>query len=169
MGFINGAFGCFTDLVSGLNALGGGVGKISSVLRPVRPVSVKAFEAFKITGTTFVSMINPLDGVVDMIAGGGRAITSFGKMLTTGVFALTESGISRLQTCVDRLRGYFGGFAAEAAARLSRQSRIVGVMGRVNSTQIVATLDNGKWYALDKNGTPVGRVIDNFVAPATAH
>lgn len=168
MGFINGAFGCFTDLVSGLNALGGGVGKISSVLRPVRPVSVKAFEAFKITGTTFVSMINPLDGVVDMIAGGGRAITSFGKMLTTGVFALTESGISRLQTCVDRLRGYFGGFAAEAAARLSRQSRIVGVMGRVNSTQIMATLDNGKWYALDKNGTPVGRVIDNFVVPATA-
>ncbi|MNH85477.1 hypothetical protein D3C81_289390 [compost metagenome] len=169
MGFINGAFGCFTDLVSGLNALGGGVGKISSALRPVRPVSVKAFEAVKITGTTLVSMMNPLDGVVDMIAGGGRAITSFGKMLTTGVFALTESGISRLQTCVDRLRGYFGGFAAEAAARLSRQSRIVGVMGRVNSTQIVATLDNGKWYALDKNGTPVGRVIDNFVAPATAH
>lgn len=162
---INGAFGCFTDLVSGLNALVGGVGKISVVLKSINPVSVKAFEAFKITGTTFVSMINPLDGVVDLIAGGGRAVSSFGRMLTTGVFALTESGISRMQTCVDRLRGYFGGFAAEAAGKLSRRSKVVGVMGRVNGTQFEAALADGKWYALDSSGNPVGRALEGFVAP----
>ena len=161
---INGAFGCFTDLISGLNALAGGVGKISVVMKSVSSVIVKAFETLKITGVTLLSAVNPLDGIPDLIAGGGRAVGAFGKMLSGGSFALTEAGVSRLGTCVDRLRGYFGGFASGAASRLPLRAKVVSVMGRLDNTPITATLDDGKWFALDRNGNPIGRPLDNFIA-----
>lgn len=168
MQMINGAFGCFADVVSGLNTLIGGVGKISNVLKSVSPISIKAFDAFKISGTTIISMINPLDGLPSLLAGGGRTVLTFGKALTTGVFTLTEAGVARLQTCVERLRGFFGGVAGGVASRLPRQAKFVGVMGRLNDTNLMATLQNDKWYVLDQSGSPVGRALENFGVSVTA-
>ncbi|AWY39335.1 hypothetical protein DKY63_05215 [Pseudomonas putida] len=156
MRFINGAFGCFTDLASGLNTLVGGAGRITKALSSIVPVSIKAFEAIKITGTTLISLINPLDGLPDLIAGGARTVGSLRKILTSGVFALTDSGVGHLQVCLDRLRAFFGGAASGAATRLPRS--IAGTMGQVNGSD-VAWVDN-KWYALDIDGNPIGRALD---------
>jgi hypothetical protein len=166
--FINGAFGCFTDLISGLNALAGGAVRISNVLKSVSSITVKAFETLKITGGTLLSAVNPLDGIPDLIAGGGRALGAFGKLLMNGSFALTEAGISRLSTCVDRLRAYFGGFASAAAGRVPRRANLASVIGRINNTNVAAILESGKWYALDQRGNPIGRPLNNFVATPTA-
>lgn len=165
--FINGAFGCFTDLVSGLSALAGGAGKLSTLVKSVAPIRVKAFEAIKITGTTIVAAVNPLDGVPDLVAGGARAVQSFGKILKSGVFTLTQAGIGRLQTCLDRLRCFFGGTAAGTATiKLSnRVNRVAnGVEGTFNGTRVVASRVSGKWYTLDNNGNPMGPPINNFIA-----
>lgn len=159
MRFINGAFGCFADLIAGLSALAGGAARISKSLSSVVPISIKAFEAVKITGTTIVSLINPLDGMPDLIVGGGRAIGSFRKVLASGVFSLTEAGASHLQTCVERLRGFFGGMASGTASRLPRS--LTNSLGRVNGTSATATQINNKWYVLDTNGNPIGRALDN--------
>ncbi|WP_433735335.1 hypothetical protein [Pseudomonas putida] len=158
MRFINGAFGCFTDLVSGLSALAGGAAKISKTLNSVVPVSIKAFEAVKVTGTTVISMINPLDGLPDLIVGGGRAIGSLRKVLTSGVFTLTQAGTSHLQACVDRLRGFFGGMVNGASTRLPRS--VTTSLGRVNGTETLATQIDNKWYVLDTDGYPIGRALD---------
>lgn len=161
MRLINGAFGCFTDLASALNTLVGGAGRITRLLGAVVPVRTKAFEAIKITGSTIVSLINPLDGLPDLVAGGARVATSFRKILTSGVFALTEAGIGHLQVCLDRLRGFFGGMANGAASRLPRS--VTSTMGRVNGTRAMVTRLNDKWYALDSIGNPIGRALDPSV------
>ncbi|WP_448110863.1 hypothetical protein [Pseudomonas lini] len=165
--FINGAFGCFTDLVSGLSTLAGGAGKLSTLVKSVAPIRVKAFEAIKITGTTIVAAVNPLDGMPDLVAGGARAVQSFGKILKSGVFTLTQAGIGRLQTCLDRLRCFFGGTAAGAATiKLSNRVNKVanGVEGTFNGTRVVASRVGRKWYTLDNNGNPMGPPINNFIA-----
>ena len=159
MRFINGAFGCFTDLISSLSTLAGGATRISKGLSAVAPISIKAFEAVKVTGSTLIALINPLDGMRELVAGGGRAIGSFRKFLTSGAFALTESGTSHLQTCVDRLRGFFGGMASGTATRVPRS--VTTTLGRVNGTHAVVTQINNKWYALDNKGNPIGRALDN--------
>ncbi|WP_077048805.1 hypothetical protein [Pseudomonas sp. KK4] len=159
MRFINGAFGCFTDLISALSTLAGAATRIPQALSFVGPITTKAFEAIKITGTTIVSLVNPLDGLPDLIASGGRAVGSLRRVLTSGVFALTESGTSHLQTCVDRLRGFFGGMAGAGASRLPRS--VSSTMGRWNGTNTAVIQLGNKWYALDDNGDPIGRALDH--------
>lgn len=157
--FINGAFGCFTDLISALSTLAGAATRIPQALNLVGPITTRAFEAIKITGTTVVALINPLDGLPDLVVSGGRALGSLRKVLTSGVFALTESGTSHLQTCVDRLRGFFGGMAGSTAYRLPRS--VSSTMGRWNGTNAVVIQLGNTWYALDDNGEPIGRALDN--------
>ncbi|WP_030131391.1 hypothetical protein [Pseudomonas sp. QTF5] len=168
--FINGAFGCFADLVSGLGTLAGGVGKVSNVLKSVAPISVKVFEAMRITGNNIVSVINPLDGVPDLVAGGARALHSVSRIVKSGVFTLTQTGIARLQTCANRLRGFFGGAATGAASiQLSHRINALanGVAGTINGTSVTAIQASGKWYALDNNGHPMGPPIEHFIALPT--
>ncbi len=160
---INGAFGCYADLMSGMNTLVGGVGKISNVLKSVAPFSTKAFEALKITGTTIGSMINPLDGLPYLLVSSGRSMTTFGKFLTSGAFVLTETGIGKLQTCVDRLRGFFGGFAGGAAAKLPSKTNIARVLGTFNGATVNATMESDRFYALDGSGNPIGPPLESFV------
>lgn len=166
MRFINGAFGCFTDLVSILNTVAGGVGKLSNALKSVAPIRAKAFEVLRLAGQTTVSLVNPLDGVSGVAAGGARTLGGFARLFKSGAFAFTKTGIGHLQTSVDRLRGYFGGFASGAAgtALPNRMNTFAHrVTGTVDGTDITAIRDNGKWYALDKNGNPIGRALDNFI------
>ncbi|MNF94436.1 hypothetical protein D3C84_771460 [compost metagenome] len=174
MRFINGAFGCFTDAISGLNTMAGGLSKGVPAVRSATSTTAKAVEAFKIAGKTMVSLVNPLDGVPGMIVGfsglvtGGvaRAVSGFPKLFKSGVFALTKDGIASMQACTDRLRAFFGGHASGAAAPFqpSRVNTVVNnVSGTVNGTEITAIRENGKWYALDRNGNPIGRALDNFM------
>ncbi|WP_433771083.1 hypothetical protein [Pseudomonas putida] len=158
MRFINGAFGCFTDLISGLNNLIGGAARIKEVLNSVVPVTVKAFEAIKITGSTVLSLVNPLDGIPDLVAGGARAVGTLRTILTSGVLALTESGVGHLQVCVDRLRGFFGGMASGAASRLHRP--VANTIGRINGTNAMVARIKDKLYVLDDSGNPIGRALD---------
>jgi hypothetical protein len=163
MGFINGAFGCFTDLTSILNTVVGGLGRITTMLKTSAPVSFKVFESIKVTGSTLFSAVNPFDGVPGLVAGGARAINSFSKILVSGMSSLTDVGYSRMSTCLDRLRGFFGGAAAGAGAKLPRRTKLMNVMGRVNGTRIQATSQNGTWYAMDNFGNPFGRGLENFI------
>ncbi|MDD0995383.1 hypothetical protein M5G20_05820 [Pseudomonas sp. TNT2022 ID1044] len=174
MRFINGVFGCFTDAISGLNTMAGGLSKGVPAVRSATSTTAKAVEAFKIAGKTMVSLVNPLDGVPGMIVGfsglvtGGvaRAVSGFPKLFKSGVFALTKDGIASMQACTDRLRAFFGGHASGAAAPFqpSRVNTVVNnVSGTVNGTEITAIRENGKWYALDRNGNPIGRALDNFM------
>jgi hypothetical protein len=166
MRFINGAFGCFTDLVSSLSTVAGGVGKLSTVLKSITPIRAKAFEVIKLAGQTTVSLVNPLDGVSGLVAGGARTVGGFAKLCKSGMFTLTGTGIGRLQTSLDRLRGWFGGFASGAAGAVqpNRMNTFINqVTGTVDGSEITAIRDNGKWYALDKTGSPIGRALDNFI------
>ncbi|MCY1465629.1 hypothetical protein D9M71_838020 [compost metagenome] len=65
---------------------------------------------------------------------------------------------------MDRLRGFFGGFAGSFSSQVSHGAKVIGVAGRVDGADITATLENGKWYALDDNGNPFGRPLDNFIS-----
>ncbi|KPH00234.1 hypothetical protein AEQ67_08455 [Pseudomonas sp. RIT-PI-q] len=166
MRFINGAFGCFTDLISSLSTVAGGVGKLSTVLKSITPIKAKAFEVIKLAGQTTVSLVNPLDGVSGLVAGGARTVGGFAKLCKSGMFTLTGTGIGRLQTSLDRLRGWFGGFASGAAGAVqpNRMNTVINqVSGTVDGSEITAIRDNGKWYALDKTGSPIGRALDNFI------
>ncbi|MGF6330636.1 hypothetical protein ABH909_003514 [Pseudomonas sp. BS3782 TE3695] len=166
MRFINGAFGCFTDLVSSLGTVAGGVGKLSTVLKSITPIRAKAFEVIKLAGQTTVSLVNPLDGVSGLVAGGARTLGGFARLCKSGMFTLAGTGIGSLQTCLDRLRGWFGGFASGAAGAVqpNRMNTFINqVTGTVDGSEITAIRDNGKWYALDKTGSPIGRALDNFI------
>lgn len=166
MRFINGAFGFFTDLVSSLSTVAGGVGKLSTVLKSITPIRAKAFEVLKLAGQTTVSLVNPLDGVSGLVAGGARAVGGFARLCKSGMFTLTGTGIGHLRTSLDRLRGWFGGFASGAAEGV-QPNRMITVANRVTGTvdgsEITAIRDNGKWFALDENGSPIGRALDNFI------
>ncbi|WP_237880970.1 hypothetical protein [Pseudomonas sp. PGPR40] len=70
MGLINGAFGCYTDVVAGLNGLVRGAGKVVGLLKSAVPVRLKAFDALQTTVSTVVSAINPLSGFGDLLVGG---------------------------------------------------------------------------------------------------
>lgn len=172
MRFINGAFGCFTDAISSLNTIASGMSKGVAAVGAASSTTAKAVNAFRFAGKTMVSLINPLDGVPGMIAGlsglatGGlaRAVSGLPKLFKSGVFALTKDGVARMQACTDRLRAFFGGHAGAAAAPFqpSRVNTVVNnVSGTVNGTEITAIRENGKWYALDRNGNPIGRALDN--------
>ncbi|MGE8150313.1 hypothetical protein ACQKP5_03580 [Pseudomonas vancouverensis] len=167
MRFINGAFGCMTDLISVINTLVGGVAKVGGVLKSAVPASFKVFEALKITGTTLSSAINPIDGVPDVLAAGARVVRNFSKGLSNGMLTLTEASISHANTCLDRLRAFFGGAAAGSAKRLPRRAKILNVVGKINGTAVIATTDKGKWYAVDDYGNPMGRALSNFIVPTT--
>jgi hypothetical protein len=158
--FINGAFGCFTDVLSIALAAGS---TLPGVFKSVVPIRTKVFELIKFGGELF----NPLGGVSGLVAGGVRTVGGFARLFKSGAFTLIKTNIAHLQTCVDRLRGYFGGFASGAAApaQPSRVNTFVHrVTGTVDGTDITAIRENGKWYALDKKGNPIGRALDNFIA-----
>lgn len=160
MRFINGAFGCFTDALSIALAAGS---TLPGVFKSVVPIRTKVFELIKFGAELF----NPLGGVTGLVAGGARTIGGFARLFKSGAFTLTKTSIAHLQACTDRLRGYFGGFASGAAApaQPSRVNTFVNrVPGTVDSSDITAIRENGKWYALDKKGNPIGRALDNFMA-----
>jgi len=170
MGLINGAFGCFTDTVSSLSGLLGGAGKTLQVLKSAAPVKLKAFEAFTITASSAVSVINPLSGLPDLIVGGAVGVRRFGSMLASQVFRLTDNGVARLQTGMDQLRCFFGGFAANAGNfNLPKRVNTLGapVNGIYRNANFTAIQSNGNWYALDRGGDPYGQPLVEFKLSGT--
>jgi len=165
MGLINGAFGCFTDTVSSLSGMLGGAGKALRVLKSAAPVKLKAFEAFTITVSSAVSVINPLSGLPDLIVGGAVGVRRFGSMLASQVFRLTDNGVARLQAGMDQLRCFFGGFAANAGnINLPKRVNTLGapVNGIYRNANFTAIQSNGNWYALDRGGDPYGQPLVEF-------
>ncbi|NUT76703.1 hypothetical protein HNO86_16790 [Pseudomonas sp. C1C7] len=165
LGLINGAFGCFTDATSSLFGLVGRAGNAMSAVRSISPVPVKAFELMKISVGTVNSVINPFSGLPDLVEGSARAVRSGGKMLISRVFAVTPSGIGRLQTGVDKVRSFFGSAAIEAAGRKlpnwanSNQALMEGVHRGANTTAI---FKDNKWYGVDHRGKPYGAELEGF-------
>ncbi|MCP1495813.1 hypothetical protein J2Y86_000520 [Pseudomonas migulae] len=164
MGLINGAFGCFTDAVSGLFALVGGAGKAASVLNSDSPFKVKAFEFMKTGVGTANSLINPASGLLDLLGGTARGVRSFGKMLTSRVFEITQNGLGRLQTGVDQIRCFLGGAAMEAGKKMpawmnAEHKLVNGVNRGTNSTAI---FQSNKWFGVDSRGKPVGPALLGF-------
>jgi hypothetical protein len=165
VGLVNGAFGCLTDAVSSLFGLSGGAGKIASVVRSISPVRVKAFEAFKITGGSVLSVINPLSGLPDLVAGSARGLRRFGNLITSGVFDVTQNGLGRLQAGIERVRCFVGGMASSAAGPvlpswIDADPWVKGVRLGINVTAI---RDSERWYAVDPEGLPFGPPLTDFV------
>ncbi|HEF4763236.1 TPA: hypothetical protein SAN82_005714 [Pseudomonas putida] len=161
MGLVKGGIGCFGDVVSALFGLGGVAGKAVGMIRSFAPAPVKAFNVLKITVKAGVSVVNPISGLPDLVAGAYGGL----KRVTHRVFEVTQSGITRLQCGIDQLRAFLGGPASEAANNMvvkwtrPRNPIFNGIFNGTDGTAIHA----GKWYAFDKYGGPLGPVLENFL------
>lgn len=164
MGTINGAFGCYTDVVSSLFGLVGGAGKAVGVIKSVAPINFKAFELMKISAGSIVSVINPMSGFADLISGTARGVRRVGRMLVSRVFDVTQNGIARLQTAIDQLRCFLGGIAGEAGRKVVgwvSPDRIV-VNGLHRGTNTTAIQSKNHWYGVGLDGVPFGPGLVGF-------
>lgn len=165
MGLINGVFGCFSDAVSSLSGLVGGVSTAVGVVKSVSPVKVKAFELMKISAGSVHSVINPLSGLPDLLSGTARGMRRFGQMLTSRVFDITQNGLGRLQTGLNQVRGFFGGAAGAAGKKMSGwvDADHALMQGIHRGTNTTAIHQNNKWYGVDNSGRPFGPALVGFI------
>lgn len=94
-----------------------------------------------------------------------EALRRFGSMMASQVFRLTDNGVARLQTGMDQLRCFFGGFAANAGSiNLPKRVNTLGapVNGIYRNANFTAIQSNGNWYALDRGGDPYGQPLVEF-------
>ncbi|MGY2261563.1 hypothetical protein [Pseudomonas sp. SDO55104_S430] len=166
-GLLRGTFGCFGDAIAVALGLVGSPGKIVSVAKSILPIRVKAFQILKIATGTLVSVINPLGGVPDMLAGGARGIRYLGRMVAMRVL-ITPKNFGILYPVAERIRCLFSGVAMSS---ISAKMRLKGNLERtaMGTTGDKEQLDNifaGKvgpnWYPLDDKGRPYGPALDNF-------
>ena len=165
MGLIKGTFGCFTDAISSVSAMASGAGKAAGVIKSMAPVRIKAFEILTITSTSMASVINPLSGLADLVAGTARGLKRVAGMVVSGAFEITQSGVQRLQTAMDEFRSCLGLLPAAAASK-SKPTWIkaghVARKGIHRGANVTAIQDQAKWYGVDNDGVPFGPPLDDF-------
>ncbi|MGY2261564.1 hypothetical protein [Pseudomonas sp. SDO55104_S430] len=164
-GVFRGVFGCFADAVSLLMGLAGGVLKLASVFKAISPLRLKAFQALKVTTGTVISVVNPFSGIPDLIVGTAKGFASLGRMMKTGVFYITEEGVTRLKDGIDRLNTFFGGMVGpRASARVPMRVASPITKGTHDGKKKEGIKVDGQWYLPHANGQrPIGPPLRGFL------
>ncbi|MBZ9784726.1 hypothetical protein K9857_24605 [Pseudomonas sp. REP124] len=164
-GVFRGVFGCFADAVSLLMGLAGGVLKLASVFKAISPLRLKAFQALKVTTGTVISVVNPFSGFPDLIVGTARGFASLGKMMKTGVFYITDKGVTRLKDGIGHINTFFGGMVSpRASARVPMRIASPITKGTHDGKQKEGIKVDGQWYLPHANGQrPIGPPLRGFL------
>ncbi|NWA67835.1 YopT-type cysteine protease domain-containing protein [Pseudomonas reactans] len=138
--------------IFGLLTVGAGtVGKVAKVASSTASVGGKALRITKTVGLGAVSLLNPLDGSVDLVRAGGRGVVSAGKR-----------AVSDAVHDIRQLRGMKNYDLVAASKKFD-----AAAMGTYTSGGSVskgtAVLQDNKWYAFDTESLrPYGKALDDF-------
>lgn len=155
--FINGNIGegiidLSLDIFGVLTVGAGTVGKVAKVASSAASAGGKALRITKSIGLGAVSLVNPLDGTVDLLRAGGRGVVSAGKRV-----------ISDAAQDIRHLRGTTVNYDLVAA---SKTYDAVARGTFKNAGEVLersAVLQNKKWYAYDQiTNQPYGPALKDF-------
>jgi len=151
---------CTLEVAMTLLLLVGTVAKIATIA--TRSVSVIAKTAsIAKAGVVFLhSLLNPLDGLPDLLRGGA-------KLLNKGVLRLGKGSVNALENATFQLRRLNG--SAQSYDLIKAANRADTGLGTwrplassTDSFIVLATRQNDQWYALNRLGQPVGPKLKNF-------
>ena len=143
------------DLFGFLTAGAGTAGKLTKIAGTAVSGATKVARATKVIGGAVFRQLNPVDGVIELVGGGGKLI---GK------------GVSKLAEGVNKLRGATGSYDLLKAASLNNVVVATGSL-KVGEQSIdsAAVLKNGKWYAFDADEMrPYGAALEGFTPTKVA-
>lgn len=147
------------DAFSFLTAGAGAAGKLMKIGKSALSATAKGLKVARVIGVTTLKELNPLSGVGDLAAGGGR-------LLSKGAAALIENG----KYAVNTLRGATGNYDLLKAA--SKNNGVVATGSYKVGDEFFeagAVLDNGKWYAYNPvTGRAYGPPLPMFNAKSIA-
>ncbi len=154
-----GIFDLALDVV-GLVTLGAGkAAQAGKVLGKALSSAGHVAKAARFVGATVVEAFNPLSGMGDLLAGGGRLAASGARY-----------SAAKVAQQFNQLRGSAGSYDLLKAASKQYEDAATGVF-KIAGEPIEggAVLHHGKWYAFDTHTMrPYGRPLEDFVPGARA-
>ncbi|MGY2251498.1 hypothetical protein [Pseudomonas reactans] len=143
------------DIFGFLTAGVGTAGKLTKIAGSAVSTATKVARATKVIGAAVFGQLNPVDGVIGLLGGGGKLI---GKW------------VSKIAEGVNKLRGASGSYDLLKAASVNN---IVVATGSLKvgeqSIDSAAVLKNGKWYAFDADKMrPYGAALESFTPTKVA-
>lgn len=150
-----GLFDLGLDIFGFLTAGVGTAGKLTKIAGSAVSTATKVARATKVIGAAVFGQLNPVDGVIGLLGGGGKLI---------------GTGVSKIAEGVNKLRGASGSYDLLKAASLDN---IVVATGSLKvgeqSIDSAAVLKNGKWYAFDADKMrPYGPALEGFTPTKVA-
>lgn len=154
--FINGNIGegiidLSLDIFGVLTVGAGTAGKVAKVASSAASAGGKALRITKSVGLGAVSLVNPLDGTVDLLRAGGRGVVSAGKRV-----------ISDAAQDIRQLKG-LNNYDLVAASKQFDAAAVGTYKAGGSVSNGIAVLQDNKWYAFDTDSLrPYGKALDDF-------
>ena len=141
------------DIFGFLTAGAAVAGKLIKIGRSALSIGSKVLSGTRVIGAEAISLLNPLSGLNEMAAQGGKLLLKGGR------YALNKS-----LEAVNKLKGATGSYDLLKAASKSQGITATGTYKFLEQrVDVGATLQNNKWYALDPlSQKPFGQPLLDF-------
>lgn len=118
-------------------------------------IAARALSLVKIVGRAAVSMLNPLDGIGDLVKGGAK---------------LAGTGINKVTKGVRRLRGAAASYDLTSASARFGEASSGTFKSNGKILESAAVTQNGKWYRYDSIARqPYGAPLNDFLPAVSAN
>ncbi|WP_256578587.1 hypothetical protein [Pseudomonas sp. NS1(2017)] len=143
------------DIFGFLTAGVGTAGKLTKIAGSAVSTATKVARATKVIGAAVFGQLNPVDGVIGLLGGGGKLI---------------GTGVSKIAEGVNKLRGAAGSYDLLKAVSLNNTAAATGSLKLgEHSIESAAVLKNGKWFAFDADKMrPYGSPLVGFTPEVVA-
>ena len=150
-----GIFNLGLDIFGFLTAGVGTAGKLTKIAGSAVSTATKVARATKVIGAAVFGQLNPVDGVIGLLGGGGKLI---------------GTGVSKIAEGVNKLRGAAGSYDLLKAVSINNTAAATGSLKLgEHSIESAAVLKNGKWYAFDADKMrPYGSPLVGFTPKVVA-
>ncbi len=150
-----GIFDLGLDIFGFLTAGVGTAGKLTKIAGSTVSTVTKVARATKVIGAAVFGQLNPVDGVIGLLGGGGKLI---------------GTGVSKIAEGVNKLRGAAGSYDLLKAVSINNIAAATGSLKLgEHSIESAAVLKNGKWYAFDADKMrPYGSPLVGFTPKVVA-
>lgn len=150
-----GIFDLGLDIFGLLTAGVGAAGKLTKIAGSAVSTATKVARATKVIGAVVFGQLNPVDGVIGLLGGGGKLI---------------GTGVSKIAEGVNKLRGAAGSYDLLKAVSINNTAAATGSLKLgEHSIESAAVLKNGKWYAFDADKMrPYGSPLVGFTPKVVA-